>query len=190
MANDSFGKIMSAVFLVVDIILLLTLVRMRKEYVRTSVMYLERQGRIEECLEDFVNVDQGKIRDLLDEQNIIQDYSPQLFMIIPSYPCSACLDRESAFFKDFAGTDLVKCHILVPDYRLKDTRALFSGASNITINSFEPETMNDEYWKQSEKIIYFLLNEGTITNIMVTSKYSDIASEYYLEHIREVLGYN
>ena len=42
---------------------------------------------------------------------------------------------ESTFFRQIQ-TGLVKCQILVPDYRLKDTRALFSRDLNLSINAY------------------------------------------------------
>lgn len=42
--------------------------------------------------------------------------------------------------------------------------------------------------KNQKKIIYFLLNEDSVTNIMVTSKYSGKASEHYFEHVSKLYG--
>lgn len=185
MGDSRFWKVITLVFFLVDLILLSLLVHLRKEYVNISSLFHERQGRIEEILEDYSEVDNDLIQNLLDDECLILDSVPQVFMIIPAYPCSACLDRESALFERFAESDVAKCRILVPDYRLKDARALFSKVLNLSINAYTLETMSDDYWKHSEMIIYFLSIGTEISNIMITSKYSDNASEYYFNHIRE-----
>lgn len=188
MRKDSFWKVITFVFVFVDIFLIIGLMRILKDYQKTSSMFQERQGRIEEVLNDITDVDNDLIHGLLDDEGLSLNFDPQMFMVIPASPCSACLDRESLLFEKFAKTGLVKCQILVPDYRLKDTRALFSRDLNLSINAYSLETLTDDYWRYSEKIIYFLLRGADISNIMITSKYSDISTEYYFEHLSKKLG--
>lgn len=189
MRKDSFWKVITFVFVFVDIFLIIGLMRILKDYQKTSSMFQERQGRIEEVLNDITDVDNDLIHGLLDDEGLSLNFDPQMFMVIPASPCSACLDRESLLFEKFAKTGLVKCQILVPDYRLKDTRALFSRDLNLSINAYSLETLTDDYWRYSEKIIYFLSTRGAdISNIMITSKYSDISTEYYFEHLSKKLG--
>ena len=154
MRKDSFWKVITFVFVFVDIFLIIGLMRILKEYQKTSSMFQERQGRIEEVLNDITDVDNDLIHGLLDDEGLSLNFDPQMFMVIPASPCSACLDRESLLFEKFAKTGLVKCQILVPDYRLKDTRALFSRDLNLSINAYSLETLTNDYWRYSEK------NEG------------------------------
>lgn len=188
MRKDSFWKVITFVFVFVDIFLIIGLMRILKDYQKTSSMFQERQGRIEEVLNDITDVDNDLIHGLLDDEGLSLNFDPQMFMVIPASPCSACLDRESLLFEKFAKTGLVKCQILVPDYRLKDTRALFSRDLNLSINAYSLETLTNDYWRYSEKIIYFLSRGADISNIMITSKYSDISTEYYFEHLSKKLG--
>lgn len=136
MRKDSFWKVITFVFVFVDIFLIIGLMRILKDYQKTSFMFQERQGRIEEVLNDITDVDNDLIHGLLDDEGLSLNFDPQMFMVIPASPCSACLDRESLLFEKFAKTGLVKCQILVPDYRLKDTRALFSRDLNLSINAY------------------------------------------------------
>ena len=188
MGKDSFWKVITFAFVLADVFLITGLMRIRKDFQKTSSMFQERQGRIAEVLNDITDVDNDLIQGLLDDEGLSLDFDTQLFMVIPASPCSACMDRESLIFEEFAKTGLVKCQILVPDSRLKDTRALFSRDLNLSINAYSLETLTDDYWRHSEKIIYFLSRGTDISNFMITSKYSDISTEYYFEHLYKKLG--
>lgn len=185
--GNRFGLILSTIFLVLGVILSVVTLRLRDEYSRTSMRLQDVQCQIDEITNDFIDVDSEVIQNLLDVADI--DLCPyvRMFMIIPRYPCSACLDRESEFLKEFAESGVVKCGILVPNSRMKDAKALFN-MSNVTIYPYSQEFLDDDaYWSNSEKIIYFLLKDRSVTNIMVTSKYSERASENYFTHVREMM---
>lgn len=186
--GDRFWPIITIVFLVVDVALFSVTIRQRTDLNKSKSMLIERQCQIDEITNDCIEVDQSLIKSLLNEVGVFRHPSPMLFMIIPSYPCSACLDREAILFKNFCGSESVRCNILVRDFRLKDAKALFSNATNVSLYPFSIETLNDRYWQESEKIIYFLLNEDSVTNIMVASKYSGKASEHYFEHVSKLYG--
>lgn len=67
MGDSRFWKVITLVFFLVDLILLSLLVHLRKEYVNISSLFHERQGRIEEILEDYSEVDNDLIQKLLDD---------------------------------------------------------------------------------------------------------------------------
>lgn len=185
--GNRFWLIITMVFVAIDIVLLIAVGRIRKSDSTISTMFWERQGQIEEIMDAFIETDEWRIRGFLDDQDAAKERDSCLIMIIPLYPCSACLDRESLFFKNFAELGLVKCYIFVPDNRFRDAKALFSKTKNLFISPYSTHTQNDMYWSNSEKIIYCLQSGNYITNIMITSKYSESASEHYFKHIQELL---
>lgn len=185
--GNRFGLILATIFLILGAILSVVTLRLRSECSKTSMRLLDVQYQIDEITNDFIDVDSKVIHDIIDVSDIGPCPYPRMFMIIPRYPCSACLDRESDFFKEFAESGVVKCGILVPNNRMKDARALFN-MSNVTLYPYSQESLGDDtYWGNSEKIIYFLLKDSSVTNIMVTSKYSERASESYFRHVREMM---
>ncbi len=182
-----FWQILAIVFLAVDIVLFLSILKERDANSKTLIMLRERQGQVDRITNDFIEVDQCAIMNLLEDTSVGFESLPRLIMVIPSYPCSACLDRETELFRNFAETEQIKCGILTPDYRVKDVKALFFGIPNMSMYLYSRDILEDTYWAGAEEIIYFLMKENVITNIMVTSKYSESASEHYFEHIREMI---
>lgn len=185
--GNRLGLILSTIFLILGVLLSLVTLRLRDEYSKTSMKLQEVQCQIDEITNDFIDVDSEVVHNLIEAADIDLCPNVRMLMIIPRFPCSACLDRESEFFKKFAESGLLECGILVPDNSIRDAKALFS-MSNVTIYPYSQESLDDDaYWSNSEKIIYFLLKDSMVTNIMVTSKYSGMASENYFTHVRELM---
>ena len=178
-----FEDVALVTFLLIDLVLILLLFDIRRKYTRILPIVSECQTKIDQVYNDYIELDESRLRTFLCDINFAEEAGTYLIMLVPPYPCSACLERESVLFGDFLQGKPIKGIILTPKFRKKDMRASIPGLDNLRIISYDSLDLSDAYMSNYEQISYFILNNGDIRNIMVTSKFSDIASSRYFNRI-------
>lgn len=181
--KERFKDVALVSFLLIDLVLILLLFNVRKKYVRLLPIVNECQTKIDQVYNDYIELDESRLRTFLCDINFVEDSGTHFIMLVPPYPCSACLERESVLFGDFLQAKTINGIILAPKFRMKDMKASIPGKDNLKIISYDPQDLSDAYMSNYEQISYFILNNGDIRNIMVTSKFSDIASSRYFNRV-------
>lgn len=104
-------------------------------------------------------------------------------ILIPPYPCAACLSRLFDIIDKVSTSHKLKLIVLSPSYREKDTKAVFCQNSEVSIYPYNVEKLASQTIKKNDTSVLFFVNKGRIENVFITNKIFSQASEVYFKNI-------
>lgn len=133
----------------------------------------------------YASIQRRDIKEFLEHIDCPVIYGQALAMIVPPYPCDACLIEQSNIFQEYitSYTDYQPI-IICPDYRDRDMRVRFSKKNTVRCTYECDDTIKQSIVSSFDGVVFITLCDNNIENMYITNKLCPSLTNIFFEHIK------
>ena len=137
--------------------------------------------------DNFIRVNEASVTEFLhalgytlSEETSGTEVMNRLYLIVPPFPCDACLERETENLNEFTTGPYNVVTVIAPDYRKRDLTIRLENRKNVKILPYETERIKGTGILPPDALVYFREVNGRPVNVFIPEKnHPEFSGNYF-----------
>ena len=131
-------------------------------------------------VKDAAMIGDQDILDFIFAKKIQFDFGPGMYLIVPPYPCGACLNELIDTIESIISQNNSAITMFVPSWYQKDIKVHFSSLTNVSVVSYENNDSTENYLFHLEDGLLFHVMDYSIDGSFISTPWNKYATVDFL----------